>query len=219
MLVVSMTIRLWAQQMSQIKNLTQWHDQEVGMENSLLFNGPVYLMQIRTQNTHQFFKERQWTSSDIHYENYSFYDVPVVFDIEKELIILKHPELYRLDGIVADMQRIVGFDIYGHHFKKIDIPESLGFYDILFEGRKLSLVLHHHKIEKAYSYGTDFYQIDKYYVIYNNTLNLIKKQKTIREILPNAYQILKKMRRNKVKLNPKNEQNLIKFIRTLDELI
>lgn len=197
--------------------LTKWFDRQIGIENNGLYVGPIYLMTSSSRFTHQFFPTKFWQDGTVQVEDQAYYDVSMVFDVEKELLIIRHPDISRRDGISIDMNKVVSFKIDDRLFKRYNTGE--GLYELLYAGNNLDFIVKRKKVEKAREEGTEHEVKDAYYLYVADEIIPLKKN-TLSMLHPNAKEISKKITKvHKVKLKLDDEEKSLAFLTFFDKEI
>lgn len=195
--------------------LTKWFDQKVGIEQTPLYYGPIYLMVSKSRYTHQFFETKLWQPGHVRLGEHTFYDILMVFDVEQELLVLKHPDLTRRDGVALDMQRVHSFEIGGHYFSRI--AGNNGFYDVLLQGTYFNLVCRRRKVEQAEASGTVLKTRDVYYILHGGQLIRLANKKSLELVHPESKRLSKEITKaHRVKFKVTDEEQLIQFLKHFD---
>lgn len=196
---------------------SDWFDARVGVENNGLYQGPIYLMILPSRTTHQFFGTKVWGNGNIRVDQNQYFDIPMVFDIEHEQIILKHPDPTRRDGIAPEMTGVSSFELNGHFFKRLPSKESYGFFDILYPGANVSLVAKRKKVRKTQSHGVEMIKGDAYFLYYEADLIPLKNKGTLTIVSPNSKRIIRGIKKKyQARFKKHDEPALIEFIKYFD---
>ncbi len=199
--------------------LTKWHDQEVGAENSGLYEGLLYPMVSKSRDTHQFFGRRGWSKGSILLKGSWYFDIDLALDIATQSLVLKHPNLGRRDGISMLMENVQEFTIAGHRF--VHLPDK-GLYDLLMEGNTFQLLSTRRKTERAEGGGVVYKEENKYFLQDASTGNILplRGKKDLLVYHPEAAEISKQISRQQgLKLKMRDEQKLVAFTKAFDEEI
>lgn len=199
--------------------LTHWVDQETGIENNGLFVGLLYPMVSKSRLTHQFFEEKGWTKGYVAFNSNWYFDVSMVFDIENEQLVIKHPDLGRRDGLAIDMNKVEQFSIHNHHFVQSK-DEEKQFYDLLYKGENISLLGKHTKKLKIDKGLPNYSATSNYYLVKkddSSTLIRFSNKGKIDQVVLNGKELTKKIKKNhRVKPKLSDEKQLVKFVKLLD---
>jgi hypothetical protein len=108
-------------------------------DESHLFNGYEYVAAVYNESTNPLFKGSWLSSGELCYDGVVYHDVPLMYDITKDLVITNRFNMdYRF---VLVSEKISYFKVLDHHFVRLS-TDSLsktkmanGFYDLLYDGR------------------------------------------------------------------------------------
>jgi hypothetical protein len=121
----------------QLKNTAQSYTNQIG-DQSRLFNGIKYLP-YRNQDYvgNGYYNTTALQKAYIRYDDADFYDVPILYDLHKDLLILKRRDDFGYMSLLNS--KIDKFIVNNHTFIKItaDSTEKIiktGFYDVLHNG-------------------------------------------------------------------------------------
>ena len=121
---------------SQTKNeLLHWYDSLIGQPNEIstgIAYEPIY-----TINSHPFYTTKSWANGSLIYNGKEFNDVELLFDISRQVLVLKdiYKGLTRL--IELKSTSINAFDLLGNSFEKLIVKEEPVFGMILYKGSDL----------------------------------------------------------------------------------
>jgi hypothetical protein len=144
-------------------------DLVIGRENTSLINGPEYFIPFQGFNTHPFFGTLEARPEMLRIENQNYYNVPLLFDIYNEVVILRTKDKSNIFAMVRlNKEKVEFFSMNGHHFERMINPlfqrtEKQGFYDVLYRGSEVSLVCKRAKIsilvdrQRKYKERNDFF--------------------------------------------------------------
>lgn len=202
------------------ERFSQQYDTHVGIENNQLYHGSIYQMVLKSRVTHQFFQSKVWEAGDIRIGENLYYHIPMVFDLEKELVVLKHPDLSRSDGVSLDMSDVNLIKLHNHLFRRVEATGATGLYDILHEGEHFDLVCKRSKIGELKKYGLEFRTKASYYLIYNQRLMEISSRQSLFRIFPQGKEIAHTIKKTHgVKFKKQRENELVEFMRLFDARI
>ena len=205
---------------SAYKKLTKWYQGKVGEEDASLYTGSLYPMISKSRYTHQFFEARSWGSGDLKLKGTWHFDVPMAFDLSNQQLIIKHPDLGRRDGIALNMGNVDEFILHDHHFMRLDNDQV---FDLLHEGKSVSLLAYRTKDEKPKDGGTVYDQDDSYYTWNNSNgeLKQLRGKGDLESLTSKDIKILSKelKKTKKAKLQLSNEEATVNFMKYFDEAI
>jgi hypothetical protein len=172
-------------------------------EESPLYNGSEYLEYAYTiQEGDPFFETSNWVNGTIYFEGMIFQNVPMLYDIVKDQVIIRDfQKVYKIN-LPAD--KVQQFTLPGHNFVRLTHGQSdqikTGFYEQLYNGKIQAFAKREKKLIEKYG-GLQIYNVvisqsryyikkDGYYYSVNNKrelLNIFKDKKK------NVQQYLKKI--------------------------
>jgi len=177
----------------------KWFDSIVGDGNISLYNGIQYKEKYRTlKGNHKYYLFSTYQTGNLVYENQSYYDVQMKYDLFNDQLIVKLPFRSGFNFIQLDKEKIDKFSINNNHFhtilkqdEKSLSKDNYGYFEALFKKNNLTLYKKHIKNRKqhfdkefVYSVFTEEY---KYFIYLNNQIyelgskgsliNLFPKQK------------------------------------------
>ncbi|MBV6646236.1 MAG: hypothetical protein KI790_12345, partial [Cyclobacteriaceae bacterium] len=196
----------------------EWFDQQVGLQSNGLYRGAVYPMVLKSRFSHQFFESRSWSLGTIAVNANVYYNVPLILDLEQGLIIVKHPDLSRRDGIVLDQSKVSWFSLRDHTFSKLKVQNQTGFFDVLFQGSHFDFVVKRRKQMRAEVGGISYTPVNSYGLYHEGKLITLKSKKDLDAITGDSKTWSKEITRSagkKFKLN--DETALLAFLKELDE--
>ncbi len=169
-------------------------------EESPLYNGSEYIEYAFTlQGGHPFFESDTWVNGNINFEGIEFREVPILYDIVKDQVII--PDFQKAFKINLFADGVQQFNLSGHTFIRLVQNDSdqiiTGFYDLLYKGKIEVLAKREKKIiEKNINLQIanivieqDIYYIKKDGICYSiknkrNLLDVLKdKKKDIQQYL------------------------------------
>ncbi|PCJ94937.1 MAG: hypothetical protein COA50_11180 [Flavobacteriaceae bacterium] len=189
-----------------------WFDELVGVENTELYNGIVYVEKYRTINSKtKFFNSPSFLQGSITYYGQKFYGLQIKYDVFEDQILLKLEDRLGGNTIQLFKNRITDFRIDGHEF--IRIEEKLGkklvisgFHEVAFEGPLFTLFIKHKKKDfdrkdRRSLYYEFINSKNGYLLWYNNSYAVIDSKKDVSTIFPelkreidNFYSIARSLR-------------------------
>jgi len=108
-----------------------------------LYNGRQYYLYDNRSEEHQFFDFRKWHKGVIMYDGQRFDSIPLLYDIFKDELIIKH---FNGDHLLLQSEKVGYFKVDNHTFARQeagkDINEQMrtGFYDVLYNGSSRTIV-------------------------------------------------------------------------------
>ena len=194
-------------------------------EESPLYNGTEYLEYAYTlQEGNPFFQVVNFINGNINLDGMIFHDVPMLYDIVKDqLIIQDFQKVYKIN-LPAD--RIQQFFLLGHLFVRLapnaSDPIKTGFYDQLYKGKIALFAKREKKILEKYSN----IQISKvvisqnvYYIKKDGVYYTIKNKSSLFSVLKNKKkEVQQYLKTNKIKFKREPERAMIMAVTYYDQL-
>jgi hypothetical protein len=198
-------------------NKETWFDKIVSRQNTSLINGQEYFMPFKGFSTTPFFGSMELANEKVWYENQLYEDVPLLYDIYGDVLVLRIRDKNGLFAMVSvDKSKVEGFTLYHHRFRKYKDPRSAGnvpsyqYYDVLFEGRNLTLVAKRTKSRQVSGYVTEYEQEDKYYFIKGAQWIQLTSAKSFSALMESKKSEIDNFIKSKqIKVRKKEEKDLI----------
>ena len=178
----------------------------------------IYLTALRGTTTHQYFDQRVWQYVYVQIAGQRYDQVPMLFDIEQEQLVIKHPDAARFDGIAINMEILETFAFGGHQFRKLDLSNGNGFFEVLYEGKKILLVAQRKKRSTSQKIGVEFDETTSYFFVDEDRLVAMKGLKSLKDLYPDFIddiQYVKKEKKSRLRI--RKEASIIRFVELLDE--
>lgn len=195
-----------------------WYDSVVGLEtNDLLYNS-VYLTALRGTTTHQYFDQRVWQEGSLTMDGERYGHVSMLFDIDREQLVVRHPDAYRFDGIAVNMETLSSFTLADHHFRKFSLVNGISFFDVLFEGPNILLLAKRSKKSSPQKAGIEFTATTNYFIVDEDRLVPMMGIKTLKKLYPNSTVTIQNIRKKeKIRIKKRKESTIVRFIESLDK--
>ncbi len=189
-------------------------------EDLELFNGKEHVeYQFSFEYGSPYFFESSFSKGDVTYQNKTYKDIPLMYDIIKDEIAILNYKLYRL---IPDKTKVDAFTVHGHHFIKLansisnykELPK--GYFDLLYNGEISMLAKRTKNIQNRYkntSIETRVYSKDFFYIQKNNTLLEFRSKKSFLKLLSDKKkEIAQFTRQNNLSYRAGKEQTMVKII-------
>ncbi len=192
--ISSIPLKLSAQ-INNDQSIYNWFDTKVGKENLDLNNGTPHLNPYKTVgDNNMYYISDKFSKGDVRYDNQTYYDVNLKYDIFKDELILNPFGESENIAIVLIQQKIESFTINDTKFVKIEkkennLPEfSTGYY----EEKKLATdfifyIKYHKDIQKGINDNGVFYSFkenDSFFIDLKNKTYQIKSKNDIIRLFP-----------------------------------
>ena len=205
-----------------------WFDEQVGIENTALYEGIIYKETYRTINEKvKFYKSSQWFKGSVIYSGQLFSNVQLKYDVFGDQLIIK--QLDRLGGgaLLLFKDKITEFNIEESRFVNVsDVyggSDFSGFFELLWESNGNRLLAKHLKNDflrkdRSATYY-EFVDLKKEYVLHRqgNYYQLKGKKELIR-IYPDLKKQIDSFYQNNRRLRSRNLDGfMVSLITTLEE--
>ncbi|KAA5542884.1 hypothetical protein [Adhaeribacter rhizoryzae] len=198
------------------------YEEAIGDE-SHLYNGPQYINYDKYYLTgHQFFRTDDPSSSGILYDGVWYTQVPMLYDIVLDKIVLEHPTSEFMLSLVNE--KVKYFNFLDHTFIRLE-KDSLaalktGFYDLLHDGQIQFLAKRTKNIqEQPTPYGMEgrFEQQTKYYIRKENTYYQVKDKRSVLNVLADKKKELQRhAREQKLQFRKDREKAILELTQFYD---
>ncbi|HET8829919.1 MAG TPA: hypothetical protein VFM79_11290 [Pelobium sp.] len=194
---------------------------------SLLYNGfnfygyaPNYF-----ENDHAFFLEESWTSGDVTYENITYHQVPLKYDLLKDELIVQYFD--KLSSINLIKNKIQGFSISGHKFIRLDETDTnseipSGFYEELYHHKLVLLAKRGKTVRENVSANgvkRNIETLNRYYIYKNEKFQRFNSLSSLVKILKDRKKELSQyMKINKKKFKKEPEDAMVAIVTYYDQL-
>ena len=194
-------------------------------EQSPLYNGSEYIEYAYSlQEGHPFFQMADFINGDINLDGMIFHDVPILYDMVKDQVIIQDfQKVYKIN-LPAD--RVQEFFLLGHFFVRLAHDSSdqvkTGFYDQLYKG-KIALFA---KREKSMLEKYSNIQISKvvisqnvYYIKKDGVYHTIKNKSSLLAALKSKKkEVQQYLKANDIKFKREPERAMIMAVKYYDQL-
>jgi len=176
-------------------------DNFVGLENSEINNGAIFLQQYRTMdNSHMFFSEPEFLEGQVVYKNQP-YNTKLKYDLLNDLIVVTNVDNSNALPIHLNSNLVDSFLIDKHHFVKLTEQKDLvflfenGFFEEMFKGQKFDFYIKHiKKLKKNTTHFRIYYffiEEQIFLLKYDNQFYEIKNKKDIIKVVPHLKKDIK----------------------------
>ena len=192
-------------------------------EESPLYNGSEYIEYAYTlQEGHPFFQVVNFINGNVNVDGMIFHDVPMLYDIVKDqLIIQDFQKVYKIN-LPAD--RVRQFFLLGHLFVHLNASDQVktGFYDQLYKGKISLFAKREKKILEKYSN----IQISKvvisqnvYYIKKDGVYYTIKNKSSLFSALKSKKkEVQQYLKSNDIKFKREPERAMMMAVKYYDQL-
>ena len=215
---------------AQEKDLLDWFDSQLGIENLGLYNGPEFLNVYTVEdNAHQFFKTKDFRLGSVTYDGEIYTNVRLVYDIyEDQLIIRVQNQNGTTNQFLLLKEKVRRFSIDDRYFVNIIDPgeardKSSGFYEILVLNNIVKLYKKHRKkvskVLRNSSVSYKFFeQKPEYFISIDRGIYPIKTRKDLMALFPDYKKELSNYKWTSKNFNY-NDTQLMAAINQLEQLL
>jgi hypothetical protein len=200
--------------------------QEATILSPHLYNGQRYHIYDSRSKDHQFFQIEDWKQGIIEYDGQRFEAIPMLYDIVKDVIVIKY---HGRSGLIQlQSERVKNFAFIDHHFVRIEKNEEqeinipTGFYDLLYNGSTKVLARHvKQRQEQIENNKVNVYFLPKnfFYLQKDGLYYPIHSQKAAFDLFSDQKKALKKhLREQRIKFRKDRENALIQMATQYDKL-
>ncbi|MEZ4900343.1 MAG: hypothetical protein R2822_00490 [Spirosomataceae bacterium] len=192
-----------------------------------LYNGNRYHIYDSRSLDHQFFQTEEWAKGVIEYDGQRFEEVPMLYDIFKDQVVIQykgHPGLIQLQS-----ERVRAFSYIDHHFIRIEsdrtagVNLSTGFYDILYDG-KTQVLARRTKLRQEQIEGdkvkVSFSSKDVFYIKKEGKYYSANTKNGVLSVFEDQKKALKKyLREQRLNYRKNTEVALVKLATYYDQIV
>ncbi|MBL7870877.1 MAG: hypothetical protein JNM78_04655 [Cyclobacteriaceae bacterium] len=202
------------------QSLTNLYDQNLG-GNTHLYNGIEFIdpFQKKVLEGFPYFLMDDWQDGSIFYDGQLYENIPFLFDIFKDRIIVDHPRSHARIELIP--QKIKYFTIADKHFVQLKSPTA-GFYQELYRGETIIYARHYKTIQEkigSKSMITEFLTRRKLYIVREGTYHVITSKKSALKVLKEHKSELNKLLgQEKISFKNNKEYALARMGQYFDQL-
>lgn len=191
-----------------------------------LYNGQRYHIYDSRSKDHQFFQSEDWQTGSVYYDGQLYQNLPMLYDIFKGFVIVRHPE--RSGLVQLQSERVRDFSILSNRFIKIEKDEAKGidiptsFYQILYDGKTQVLARRVKERQEQIEnnrVNVYFHEKNFFYIKKDGAYHIIRSKKAALSLFKDQKAALRKaLRENKIKYRKARELALIQMATQYDKL-
>jgi hypothetical protein len=206
---VTVCSTIYGQQKKNETEYYNWFDENLGSENSLLFNGTRPSENTKSNNgSHKYYLSPGYIPGNIVYSDQPFFNIPLKYDIYEDEIIINLTSGTKSSIIKLIKANVQRFNLQNKQFIQLmDRDQKLivnGFYEVLFESPELSLYKKHHKTKKERivqkEVYTDFKEEDLYLMQRLGKYHTISNKNDLIKIIPEQRSTINRLYKENDKL-------------------
>jgi hypothetical protein len=210
----------------QLKNTAQFYTNQIGGQSRLL-NGIKYLPYSNKDYVgNGYYNTTTLQKAYIRYDDADFYDVPILYDLHKDILILKRRDDFGYMSLLNS--KIDKFIVNNHTFIKItaDSTEKIiktGFYDVLHNGptqllaKRIKLI----EVEKSgITISNVFVPYTRFFLYKDNTYYKVSGKRDMLKVLNDKKTELEKyIKTNNLSFGKENlEESIIRLTSYYNQL-
>jgi hypothetical protein len=194
-------------------------------KQSRLYNGADHMGYSSRIKGHAYFETRELRIGTVDYDGLEFSNVPMVFDLLKDQLVILH--FNKLTKLSLVNEKVKDFTINNHHFIRI-VKDSLhnqtlttGFYDEVYNGKSAVLVRRSKFIEETVTdhLEQNFAELNFFYVKKEGTWKTVKTYKGLLGLFTtNARDVRRYLKKSKIKFRKDRETAIVKAAAYYDTL-
>ncbi len=215
--------------LSALRNTVQFYRQKV-KDNSVLFQGRQYIGFDNRIEGHAFFLTSEWLEGDLYYKGRHYQQVPMLYDITAEELVVKHYEgLFR---IKLFKEQVDHFVLLGHHFVNPMATDTAiadskgrlllndGFYELLYKGNSQVLAKRKKIVEESIvekRIHIEFVQNNFFYIEKDGVYYAVKKKGSVLGVLKDRKKEVRQyLTKHKIKFRKNPEFAIVKMVEFYD---
>lgn len=196
---------------------TKWFEDQTDHTKSRIYNGDTYPQQVSSRFGHQFFESRQWRNGIVCLGDQWYYDLPLLFDLQNEMVVTRQTGIGTSSGIILENQLISYFKIEGTSFIPLQYEGKKHFFEVVLNGESIDLLAKHQKVQRLKSDGYHFEESVKYFLLFGNELIPMTNKKSLEQVTPDAKSMANEIKTREAKFNLRKRYLLTEFVRRFDE--
>ncbi|MFY0602093.1 MAG: hypothetical protein JXR03_20630 [Cyclobacteriaceae bacterium] len=203
-----------------------WYDNQVGKKNTVLQTGGLHKTERKASVSHPYFKVISWVDGNLKYRNQEFSQVPLIYDINKDILITKNTLDIRFTSEPLELikNHVSSFTLSGAVFEFFD--EDIGglgegFFEVMYRGENLELLAKRIKIVTINGSGSSVYEeAPRYFIRINGEIRKVQRRSNIiREFPEHKKEIRTFARKNRIQIiKPETDYQFVKLMEFCDNL-
>ena len=214
------TFGLFAQQSKiDLPDPLDLYQEKVSAPNNSIYIGKVDPLSMNSRSTHPFFETRGWQKSTVIYNGITYKNLDALYDINRGVVILKYPEPGKVVAVALNMNRVDNFSIGDNAFRKPKYKGKEGFFEVIFEGEEMNLIVNRQKTEETTNTEVTYVDENVFYIERNEELVLLNNKKVLKEMFTNYKEITARIKslNSNLKFSKFNEEKLVGYMKAFDE--
>lgn len=207
-------------------DITKWYDQQLGLQHTVLQHGELASISRKSPNSHAYFEQSSWVSTNITYCDQTFSDIPALYDIENDKLIITNNLGTSFAAFPLELRKdlVDRFEMEGARFIYVNEAVSWhqkGFFKAVYEGESIDLLS---KVFKRleFKYGILTYkQTEHYFLRKEGQYHRLKRLSGLLKLFPEHKRDIRQYRKE-LSLrridDPANEGKLALLIKYCENL-
>lgn len=194
-----------------------------------IYNGSEYVQYLHLlKEGFPYFDTTLITRGSVFYNEMEYHDVPMLYDIVRDELIVQHFNKVFLIQLVKS--KVTWFSLHGHYFIHMlgdsisNSPRRLknGFYDLVYDGKVKLYVKRAKEIHESIpdmKIERTIFKVDKYFIYKDSVYHDVSSQGSVLKVL-NKYQGEQKkaVKNQKIRYRRNREAAILTMVRKFDEL-
>lgn len=194
-------------------------------KQSRLYNGIEHMGYSFRIKGRAYFIQKELTKGSVVYDGLEFANVPIIYDLLKEQVIVQHNNSFSKVGLVSE--KVKEFTLHKHHFIRLvidstsNLPITTGFYDEAYKGRLNVLIRRTKWIEETVKdeLEREFISLDLFYIQKGETYYPVRSYKGLLAVLKDKSKEVKQyLRKNRIKFRKGPENAIVKAAAYYDSI-
>jgi hypothetical protein len=158
-----------------------------------LNNGSEHRDYLARNDEHPYFGEDDWQNGSIVYDEESYENVPMFYDLSRDKVITEHS----INGSKLELisEKVARFSLAGHTFQRLKRDEAKiiteGFHDVLYDGKTKVYVRREKALQQKVESNDiifNFQQKNRVYVFKDGVYHQVKKKSTLIDVFEDKKQ-------------------------------
>ena len=152
-----------------------------------LNNGSEHRDYLARNDEHPYFGEDDWQYGDLVYDEESYKNVPMFYDLSRDKVITEHS----INGSKLELisEKIAAFTLSGHAFRRLKRDEakiiSEGFHEVLYDGKTKVYVRREKSLQQKVESNDiifNFQQKDRIYIFKDGVYHPVRKKSSVLDV-------------------------------------
>jgi hypothetical protein len=162
-----------------------------------------------------YYLTREWKTGSVVYDGILYNDVPMLYDIYKDQVIVKHPNEVFIVGLISS--KVKSFTIDGYHFRRLEaegLPANMqpGFYQVLVD-QPITVLARRTKWRREYITTVMEYEFmprNQYFVLKDGVYSQIRSEGNLMQLFGSERaQVKQHLRKDGLRYKKMPEQTIV----------